>query len=117
MKIFSQVILGIWCAVTYFVSPIWLVMILLYISGQIHKYDFSIDERIAGLFGTILLVIWLLIVLLPCLLFIKRMYAVNHMYMFIALIFTALPAVICTAMCNWNIVEFLTTPGGVKFGF
>jgi hypothetical protein len=26
-------------------------------------------------------------------------------------------AVTATAMCNWNIVSFLTEPGGFSFGF
>lgn len=117
MKTITNVILGIWCAFTAFVSPIWLTLIFLNITGLIYKYDFSMDEGTAGILGLISLVIWILSVLLPDILFIRRMYSVNRKYMFVTFSFMILFAVICIAMCKWDVVKFLTTPGGVPFGF
>lgn len=116
MNRIKAIALGIWCAVTSFVSPIWLVLVFLYLTGEIYKYDFSMDEGAAGILGFALLVIWLLIVLLPDILFIKKMRSLNQKYLFPVLAFILLFAVIGMATCNWDIVAFLTTPGGVKSG-
>lgn len=116
MNRIKMIALGIWCAVTSFVSPVWLVLVFLYMTGEIYKYDFSMDEGAAGILGFALLVIWLPVVLLPDILLIKDMWRLNRKYLFPVLAFILLFAVIGTAMCHWDIVAFLTTPGGVRSG-
>ncbi len=73
MKSAGTIILGIWCAVTFFVSPVWLTMTFLDITGLIYQYDGFVDEGTAGIMGVIELVLWIVIVLLPDIWFVKRM--------------------------------------------
>lgn len=117
MKKIGEIILGLWCAFASFISPIWLTMIFLDLTGEIYKYDYSIDEGVAGIIGAAELVVWGLAVLFPDIAFLKKMYSRNRKYFFCALVFFTALAVICTAMCGWNVVRFLTIPGGMKFGF
>lgn len=117
MKKIVQIALGIWCAFTSFISPIWLTLMFLYITGEIYKYDYSIENGIAGILGTVLLMIWMLAVLLPDIWFLKKMYMMKRKNFFCAFVFLMLAAGMCTAMCGWDIVKFLTVPGGIEFGF
>lgn len=106
--------LGAWCAVTCFVSPIWLTMIYLYLSGLIYQYDFSIDEGIAGIGGVLLLSVWILLALVPDIVFVKKMYAEDRKHLWIAFGFAVMIVCACLAMCHWDMVAFLTTPGGYQ---
>lgn len=117
MKKIGEIILGIWCALASFISPIWLTMMMLDLTGEIYKYDYSADEGVAVILGAASLVVWVLAVLFPVILFLKKMYHRKRKYFFCALVFITALAVICTAMCGWNVVRFLTVPGGMKFGF
>ncbi len=117
MKRIINFILGVWCAFSFFISPIWLTMIFLDITGLTYKYDYSMDEGTAIILGIISLIIWILVVLIPNIIFLKKMYLINKKYFGVALVILLLLAVLCIAMCRWNIVAFLFAPGGVKFGF
>ena len=44
MKKITNIIWGMWCAFTTLISPVWLTMIFLNITGMIYKYDYSMDE-------------------------------------------------------------------------
>lgn len=62
-------ILGAWCAVTCYISPVWLTMIYLDLSGLIYQYDFSMDEGIAGLVGALSLALWIVLALVAAVVF------------------------------------------------
>lgn len=102
-----QIVLGLWCAITSFISPVWLTMIFLNLTGEIYKYDYTMDSGTAGIFGAVLLVLWVLLALLPDIYFIKKLYWIGRKYVVVAIIFIIFLMVFCTAMCNWDIVEFL----------
>ena len=72
MKKLLNIILGTWCAVTCFISPIWLSLVFLNVTGLIYKYDYSMDEGTAGIIGFILLMLWVALMLLPTVVFIKK---------------------------------------------
>lgn len=40
---------------------------------MIYQYDYSMDEGTAGILGFMMLTVWLLVVLLPCSLFFRKM--------------------------------------------
>ncbi len=109
MKKVGNIILGIWCAITCFVSPIWLAMIYLNVTGLIYQYDYSMDEGTALILGIILLVIWILVALLPNICFVKKIYISNPKYVVPVAVVMVILIVVCLAMCNWNVVSFLTT--------
>lgn len=102
-----QIFFGLWCAITSLISPVWLTMIFLNLTGEIYKYDYTMDSGTAGIFGAILLVVWLLIALLPDIYFIKKLYLIRRKYVVVAILFIIFLMALCTAMCNWDIVEFL----------
>lgn len=108
MKKIGNIILGIWCAITCFVSPIWLAMIYLNVTGLIYQYDYSMDEGTAFILGIILLVIWVLVALLPNVYFVKKIYIRNPKYVIPVAVVMVILIVVCLAMCNWNVVSFLT---------
>lgn len=116
LKMFGYIILGIWCIFTSFVSPIWLTLIFLYVTGLIYKYDFSLEEGMAQIMGIMGLTVWLLLVLIPCIFFLKCIKAVNCRAAVIASGVMILAAILCIAMCGWDVVRFLTVPGGMLPG-
>ena len=103
---------GIWCAITSFISPVWLTIVFMNISGLIYRYDYSIDEGIAGILGMMELIVWLFLVLLPDVFFLKYLKSVNSRCSLIFLGIMILLAVLCMALCKWNMVRFLTMPVG-----
>lgn len=104
--------LGAWCVVSCYISPLWLTMIYLCLSGMIYQYDFSMDEGTAGFLGIFLLVLWAAMVLVPAVIFLKRMYLTGRKQVWMALGLGALIVCVRLAMCRWDMVAFLTTPGG-----
>ena len=111
MKRFINSVLGVWCAITCFVSPIWLTMIFLNLTGLIYQYDYSMDEGTAFIIGVILLILWLVFALFPNIVFIRNMYINNRKKLWLWLVIMVLICILCVAMCGWNILEFLTVPG------
>ena len=73
MKKLIYLILGIWSAVAGFLSPVWLTLTVLNLTGLIYQYDYSMDEGTAGILGFMMLCVWLLLALLPCILFLRKM--------------------------------------------
>ena len=73
MKKMIYLILGIWSAVASFLSPIWLTLTVLNLTGLIYQYDYSMDEGTAVILGFMMLSVWLLVALLPCILFLRKM--------------------------------------------
>ncbi len=73
MKKLTYIILGIWSAITGFLSPVWLMLTVLNLTGLIYQYDYSMDEGTALILGLIMLSIWVLIALLPCIIYLRKM--------------------------------------------
>ena len=73
MKKLIYFILGIWSADASFLSPIWLTLTVLNLTGLIYQYDYSMDEGTAVILGFMMLCVWLLLALLPCILFLRKM--------------------------------------------
>ena len=112
-NLMKKVLMGLWTiytAFTAFISPIWLTMIFLDLSGKIYQLDYKYDEGTAGIIGMILLSAWLIFVLTPNVLYLLRMKSCGRKFLWIALGLIAGAAIICCGLCGWNIVRFLTTP-------
>lgn len=109
MKRLLNIVLGAWCAITCFFSPVWLTLAVVNLTGLIYKYDYSMDEGTAGIIGIILLVLWVVTALLPTIIFIKR----NRKYLVIIINVMVLLCLLCIGMCDWNIVNFLFLPRGM----
>jgi len=73
MKKLIYFILGVWSAIAGFLSPVWLTLTALNLSGRIYQYDYSMDEGTAGILGILMLSVWLLVALLPCICFLRKM--------------------------------------------
>ncbi|MDE7334257.1 MAG: hypothetical protein K2O16_18925 [Lachnospiraceae bacterium] len=116
MKKFGYIVLGIWCILTSFVSPVWLTLVFLYVTGLIYKYDFSIDEGIAEVMGVMGIAIWILLVLLPIIFFLKRIKSVDSRAAVISSGIMVLAALLCIAMCGWDVIRFLNVPVGTLMG-
>lgn len=108
MKKIINIILGIWYAFTSFISPVWLTMVGLNITGTIYKYDYSMDEGTALILGLILLVLWLLFVLLPDVYFWKRITHENDNNRLILLGIAVVAVILSFTLCGWDIISFLT---------
>ena len=85
MRKITNIIWGIWCAFTTLLSPVWLTMIFLNITGMIYKYDYSMDEGTAVTIGIFLLALWLFIVLLPIVGFLRYAYSLNKKNLWICI--------------------------------
>lgn len=109
MKKLANIILGVWCAITCFVSPVWLTLVFLNLTGLIYKHDYSMDEGTAGIIGFILLVLWVALALLPNVVFIKK----HEKYVSIIFTIIVLLCLFCIGMCDWNVVKFLVEPRGI----
>ena len=101
---------GIYGAFTSFISPVWLTLVFLYLSGLIYQHDFSMDEGTAGILGIFGLVLWILIVLLPDIVLLKQTKSINPRYAILIAGIMIFFIILCFALCGWNIVRFLTTP-------
>lgn len=55
----------IYTAFTSFISPIWLTVIFLNLSGKIYQLDYMYDEGAARIIGMMMLFMWLIFVLTP----------------------------------------------------
>ena len=88
MKSTGTIMLGIWCAVTSFLSGF-------------------MDEGTAGIIGVAELVLWIVIGLLPDIWFIKRMKTQGWHHVCYALGGMAAWALLCVALCGWDMVSFL----------
>lgn len=73
MKKVMKIILGFWSAIAVFLSPVWLTLTILNLTGLIYQYDASMDEGTALILGIIMLFIWELFALLPCIVFLRKM--------------------------------------------
>ena len=73
MKKLTYIILGIWSVIAGFLSPIWLMLTVLNITGLIYQYDYSMDEGTVLILGLTMLFIWVMVALTPCIIFIKKM--------------------------------------------
>lgn len=73
MKKVTYIILGFWSAIAGFLSPVWLTLTILNLTGLIYQYDASMDEGTALILGLIMLFVWGLFALLPCIVFLRKM--------------------------------------------
>ena len=109
MRKITNIIWGIWCAFTTLLSPVWLSMIFLNITRMIYKYDYSKDEGTAVIIGIFLLVLWLFVVLLPIVGFLKYAYSLNKKNLWIYIGIIIILVFFCFWICDWNIVQFLAS--------
>lgn len=101
----TNVMLGIWCAITSFLSPVWLTMGFLDITGRIYQYDGMVDEGTAGIMGVIELALWIVFALLPDIWFLKRMKAQGGRKVLRAVSSMVILALFCMALCKWDVVR------------
>lgn len=110
VKKFLMALWTIYIAFTSFISPVWLTMIFLQLSGKIYQLDYKYDEGIAGIIGILSLFAWLILVLTPALLYLLKMKTHGIKYLWFGLGLMAAAVLICCGLCGWNLVRFLTTP-------
>lgn len=106
-----NIMLGIWCFLTSLITPIWLTLVCLNITGKIYDYDYSMDIGTALIIGVFMLALWVLFALLPDIIFVEHMYRMNRRYAYIAVISVFVICLLSIAICRWNIVEFLKLVG------
>ena len=109
MRRIIKIIWGMWCAFTTFISPVWLTMSFLNITGMIYKYDYSMDEGTAIIIGIFLFVLWLFIVLFPIVGFLKYVYSLNKKNLWFSISIMIVLVFGCLWICDWNIVQFLVS--------
>lgn len=102
-------ILGIWCGIVNVITPVWIVMAILNITGKIYEYDYSMDEGTAIIIGMILAVLWILLALVPNIYLGKRLKLINIKLFYTYLASMILLYIAGVAICDWDIVGFLTT--------
>ena len=107
MKKIIDSFIGIWCGLVCFVSPIWLTLIFLNITGMIYKYDYSMDEGTALIIGAGLFILWILIGAIPNIYFGKKLFFWKKQFFIVYIICVILLCLLCLCMCNWNIIDFL----------
>lgn len=107
MKKIMNISFGIWCAIICFVTPIWISMVILNITGMIYQYDYSMDEGTAGIIGVVLLLLWIGLAFVPNVCMGKKLYVTNRKYFFCYGICAVALCVLCFAMCNWDIMGVL----------
>ena len=100
---------GVWCVVVTLITPVWLTLTYLNISGEIYKYDYTMDEGTALVFGMVMAIIWLLVALLPTVLLIRRIYKINCKYAYATIGIAVLCLVVSVVYCGGNMVSFLNT--------
>lgn len=113
MKKIGQAALGVWCALTSFASPFWLVLAFLCLTGKIYQYDATMDEGTAGILGAVCFVVWVLAVLWPDIVLLKNLWKKHPKYLFAAIGVMALLAVSAAGLCRFDIAAFWTEPGGM----
>ena len=109
MKKIFNVLIGIWCCLVCYVSPLWLSMIFFNITGIIYKYDYSMDEGTAIALGIILLILWIVLGLIPNVYLGKKIYFVNRKYFIIYITCVIFLCISCFVMYDWNIMRFFVT--------
>lgn len=67
------------------------------------------DEGTAWIIGIMLLVLWIVLVMFPNVVFIKK----HTKYLSIIIVIVVLLCLLCILMCDWNIVDFLFSPRGI----
>lgn len=103
-----NVLIGIWCCIVNFISPIWISMIFLCLSGMIYNYDYTMDEGTAPIFGIIILIVWMLLVLIPNVYLGRKLYVTNRKYFLVYIICVIVVCICCFAKYEWNIMTFYT---------
>lgn len=111
MRRWLNIMLGIWCFLTSLITPIWLTLVCLNMTGRIYDYDYSMDRGTALIIGVFMLALWILFALLPDIIFVEHMYRKNRRYAYIAVILVLVICFICIAICKWNIEGFLKAVG------
>lgn len=114
MKKAAYIILGIWNAVSCFLSPVWLTMVFLNLSGLIYQYDYTMDEGTAVVLGLIMLLIWVLLVLLPVIIFLKRMSTLGSKALAGSIMGMIILVTLCMAMCRWDVTGYVMNGFGIR---
>lgn len=113
MKKIAYIVLGIWSAIACFLSPVWLNMVFLNLSGLIYQYDYTMDEGTAVVLGLIMMFIWLLLVLLPMIIFLKRMYMLGSKALAGSILGMIIMVTLCMAMCGWDVTGYVMNGFGI----
>ena len=100
---------GVWCVVVTLITPVWVTLTYLNLSGEIYEYDYTMDEGTAIIFGIVMAIMWLLVALLPTVLLMRRIYKVKCKYAYTAIGIGVLCLVVSVVYCGGNMVSFLNT--------
>lgn len=112
MKKISMLIWTIWNSFVILISPIWITMVYLCFSGKIYQVDATFDDGVAGIFGIVSFLVWLVIAFIPFILFFRMLKKRGTKFIWLGILVMLVLILICCALCNWNIIMFLSTTKG-----
>ena len=69
----------------------------------------KMDEGTAMIMGIFLLALWLFIVLVPVIGFLRYAYTLNKKYLLVCIFSMFALMTVCMAICGWDIVHFLVS--------
>lgn len=98
---------GLWCVFATMITPIWLSLTYLNLSGEIYQYDYSMDEGTAVVFGIVMMFIWLLLAVLPVFFLMKQIRKHSCKLFYVAIGIISLFLLCSVVICKGNIVDFL----------
>lgn len=107
-KRIAMITWSLWCAAATFLTPIIATFTYLCITGKVYEYDSTFDQGTAGLIGTLILILWLTTCCIPTLLYLKKLTRYGRKTRYTALAIIVLLLFICYAICDWNIITFIT---------
>lgn len=109
----KKIFVVLWCALTTFIAPVWLCIVYLCMSGEIYQVDRTFDKGTAGIIGVILLFLWILLTLVPDILYFRQIRVYGKRFIWLSLGTMALLVLLCYGICGWDVIHFLATPNGM----
>ncbi|SFK66386.1 hypothetical protein SAMN05216390_102324 [Lachnospiraceae bacterium KH1T2] len=97
-----------WCIVTSYLTPVWLTMAFLCLSGKIGMYGYSVKNGSAFRVGLLYLITWLLFGLLADIIILLKGYAESKYRKWI-IVMMAVSVLYFFFISNFNSVNFVAT--------
>ena len=107
MNTVINIILGIWSGIASFLSPVWLFMVILHLTGLIYQYDYSMDEGTAVIMGLLMLFFWVVLAMIPCIGFLKRMRIFGKKALAGSIIGMGMMALLCMVIQILRFIKFV----------
>lgn len=109
MKKMILFVLGTWDYIMAFLSPLWLTVVYMCLSGKVHLLDSTFNENLAGVFGILMLLLWIAAVLVPIAAFFFGIRRSGKKKILIALLVMIVLVFLCFLVCGWDTAGFLAS--------